>query len=126
MHKARKWVDEELKKVYEIYADNTPRLKDYPGLRKLLREDYSTVIGSYKEILLRQITPKPEVEKDEEQGEKMDAEVTESGRDEIKRKKDRKEKNAQDNRNKDGGDVIFKRLTMLERKMDESRSKDEE
>ena len=55
--KARKWVDEELKRVHDAFAGNIPRLKDYPGPRRSLREDYTSVIGDYREVLLRQITP---------------------------------------------------------------------
>ena len=54
--KARKWVDEELKRVYDAFAGKIPRLKDYPGPRRSLREDYTSVIGEYREVLLRQIT----------------------------------------------------------------------
>jgi len=77
-------------------------------------------------MLLGQITPKPEEDKKRDQGEQMDVEATEHRIDEIKRTEDKKETKIQGRETKKGDDSVFKGIPTLEKKMDESRIKDQE
>ena len=52
-----KWVDDDLKILYDVFAGESPRPRGYPGTGRLFRVAYTSIIDKYMDVILRKITP---------------------------------------------------------------------